>query len=140
MIQRQRRTKASDDFFEKVYSVVRSIPEGRVSTYGAIARHLGAGRSARLVGYALGSVTDDMATPCHRVVNRNGELSGSIHFPTPTFMREMLESEGIVFDGDRVDMQRHFWDPGAPDQRAANRTSTKSGRTSKPRRARGSGR
>jgi methylated-DNA-protein-cysteine methyltransferase-like protein len=105
------------DFFERVYEVVRLIPEGRVTTYGAIAAYLGARSSARMVGYALNAVAGDMSIPCHRVVNRNGELSGKLHFATPTFMREMLESEGISFDEERVLMEPHFWDPADPGKR-----------------------
>lgn len=102
------------DFFTRVYAVVLRIPPGRVTTYGAIARHIGAGRSARTVGYALNAAAlqDDM--PCHRVVNRNGELSGKVHFATPTLMRELLEAEGVAFVGERVVMGEHFWDPGPP--------------------------
>jgi methylated-DNA-protein-cysteine methyltransferase-like protein len=104
-------TMAGTDFFERVYDLVRTIPTGRVTTYGAIARHIGAGRSARIVGYALNGVMEDMSIPCHRVVNRNGELSGRMHFPTPTMMRELLESEGVTFVGDRVRMEEHYWEP-----------------------------
>ncbi len=105
--------QTSDDFYRRVHQVTTTIPTGCVTTYGAIARFLGAGMSARMVGYALGQVADDMSIPCHRVVNRNGELSGKMHFPTPTFMRDMLESEGVSFRGEAVDMGRHFWDPAA---------------------------
>lgn len=99
------------DFYERVYDVVREIPEGKVTTYGAIAVCLGAKGSARLVGYALSIVIDDMSIPCHRVVNRSGELSGRTHFAWPTMMREMLESENVKFNGDAVRMDLHFWDP-----------------------------
>lgn len=99
------------DFFQRVYDLVRMIPAGRVTTYGAIARHIGAGRSARIVGYALNGVVEDMSIPCHRVVNRNGELSGRMHFPTPTLMRELLESEGVTFQGESVRMAKHYWEP-----------------------------
>lgn len=99
------------DFFERVYEVVVQIPVGMVTTYGAIARAVGAGRSARMVGYALNGVVDSERIPCHRVVNRNGDLSGRIHFATPTLMRELLEAEGVTFDGDRVRMKEHFWEP-----------------------------
>lgn len=102
------------DFYEEVYKVVASIPTGKVTTYGAIAKHLGAGSSSRLVGHALNAVAEDMSLPCHRVVNRNGELSGKMHFATPTLMQELLESEGIEFIGDTVNMNNHFWDPGIP--------------------------
>ena len=104
----------STDFFLRVHSVVMRIPFGKVTTYGAIARHLGAGRSARTVGYALNAVAENQDIPCHRVVNRNGELSGKTHFATPTLMRELLEEEDVTFNEDRVVMERHFWDPGPP--------------------------
>lgn len=102
------------DFYTRVYAVVMRIPPGKVTTYGAIARHIGAGRSARTVGYALNAapLLDDI--PCHRVVNRNGDLSGKVHFATPTLMRELLEAEGVTFKGERVVMAEHFWDPGPP--------------------------
>jgi len=99
------------DFYHRVYDVVRAIPIGKVTTYGAIARLLGTGRSSRLVGWALNAVADDMSIPCHRVVNRLGELSGKMHFATPTLMRDLLESEGVTFQDERVRMEKHFWDP-----------------------------
>lgn len=102
------------DFYERVYDVVLDIPRGRVTTYGAIARAIGAGKSARTVGYALNAVAGDEQYPCHRVVNRNGDLSGKSHFATPTLMRELLEAEGVTFDGDRVDMNQHLWEPEVP--------------------------
>jgi methylated-DNA-protein-cysteine methyltransferase related protein len=101
------------DLYERIYDIVRAVPVGRVTTYGAIARVIGIGRSSRMVGYALNAVADDMSIPCHRVVNRNGELSGRMHFATPTLMRELLESEEITFVGEAVDMAQHFWDPGS---------------------------
>src|SRR5687768_14515083 len=99
------------DLYERIYDIVRRIPIGSVTSYGAIARCIGIGRSSRMVGYALNAVADDMSIPCHRVVNRNGELSGKMHFATPTLMRELLESENITFVDEAVDMKRHFWDP-----------------------------
>jgi alkylated DNA nucleotide flippase Atl1 len=107
------------DFFDRVWEVVACVPEGRVTTYGHIARHLGLGRSARLVGHALHAVGRAGARrpdlPCHRVVNRSGALSGRLHFETPTMMEECLRAEGVAFleDG-RVDLERHLWDPAAP--------------------------
>ena len=100
-----------NDLYTRIYEIVREIPVGRVTTYGAIARSIGIGRSSRMVGYALNCVVDDMSIPCHRVVNRNGELSGRMHFATPSLMRELLESEEVTFVGDAVDMEKHFWDP-----------------------------
>lgn len=113
------------DFFERVYDIVRRIPEGNVTTYGAIAACLGARSSARMIGYALNAVAGEMSIPCHRVVNRNGELTGRLHFATPTFMREMLESEGISFREDKIIMEQHFWDPAEPGERRAPRSRTK---------------
>ena len=106
----------STDFFQRVYEVVRQIPVGKVTTYGHIAAFLGARSSARMVGFAMNAVThDDRAhdVPAHRVVNRFGALTGRMHFETPFVMRERLESEGVTFVGDCVDMQRHLWEPTA---------------------------
>lgn len=102
---------SSGDFYTRVYDVVRRIPIGRVTTYGAIAAHLGLKSAARTVGYALMASGEDMELPAQRVVNRNGELSGKHHFATPNLMRELLESEGVRFVGDAVDIDNHFWDP-----------------------------
>jgi len=101
------------DFFHRVYEAVRRIPHGKVTTYGAIAELLGMKSSARMIGWALNGVSlrDRTDIPCHRVVNRNGDLSGRMHFETPFVMRERLESEGIGFVGDRVDMSVHLWKP-----------------------------
>lgn len=96
------------EFFKKVYDLVKEIPKGKVTTYGIIAEKLGNKKHARVVGYALNSVVNT-DIPCHRVVNRNGELSGSIHFSTPTLMRELLESENITFIDRNVDMKKHLW-------------------------------
>lgn len=103
----------SDNFFERVYEVTRLIPKGRVSTYGAIARYLGTGRSARMVGWALNSCLGQQPwVPAHRVVNRNGQLTGKIHFPGLNTMRELLESEGLKIVNDTVvDFENLFWDP-----------------------------
>lgn len=101
------------DFYEKVYTVVARIPEGKVTTYGAIARHLGIGGSARMVGWALNKTLEGRVTelPCHRVVNRAGELTGKQWFGGD-IMEQLLRSEGIAFDDlGRVDMTRHFWEP-----------------------------
>lgn len=100
----------TDDFYQRVYKVVESIPKGRVTTYGAIARKLGIASGARMVGYALNNATA-MDIPAHRVVNRNGELTGRIHFPDDT-MRERLQQEGIAFTEEyRVDIEKYFWEP-----------------------------
>ncbi|MCB0712706.1 MAG: MGMT family protein [Ignavibacteriae bacterium] len=100
-----------NDFFHRVYDVVMQIPVGKVTTYGAIAKRIGAGRSARTVGYALNAAANDERIPCHRVVNRNGELSGKVHFVPPSRMRELLEEEGVTFKGEAVVMEEHFWNP-----------------------------
>lgn len=106
---------SGEDFFARVYAVVAAIPPGRVTTYGAIARHLGTARSARAVGWALRAVArsaDPLALPCHRVVSRTGALTGRLHFETPGAMEERLRSEGVRFDAEgRVDLTRHFWSP-----------------------------
>ncbi|GAB1372071.1 MGMT family protein [Candidatus Kapaibacterium sp.] len=99
------------DFFKSVYDVVARIPYGRVTTYGAIAEHLGMKSSARMVGWALNADRYNLNMPYHRVVNRNGELSGSRYFPKPGMMRQLLESEGVTFVGDAVDIKKFIWIP-----------------------------
>ena len=103
---------SKQSYFDLVYFVTQQIPKGRVSTYGAIADYLSLG-SARMVGWALNkSFTSDNPVPAHRVVNRKGELSGRVHFPTPTMMQELLENEGIDVENDRVvSFKDKFWDP-----------------------------
>jgi methylated-DNA-protein-cysteine methyltransferase-like protein len=103
-----------NSFFERVYTVVRQVPHGRVTTFGAIARFLGTGRSARMVGWALNNChTSWPPVPAQRVVNRMGLLSGKQHFPTPTLMEELLESEGVeVKENCVVRFNELFWDPG----------------------------
>ncbi len=101
-------------FFEKVYEVARQIPYGRVTSYGAIARYLGTGRSARMVGWAMNGSIKNGDVPAHRVVNRKGLLSGKHHFGGTSLMQQLLENEGIeVVDDQVVDFQKHFWDPSA---------------------------
>ena len=104
--------RESNDFYEAVYELVRLIPYGRVTSYGAIARYLGASRSARMVGSALkAGLTDDL--PAHRVVNRNGQLSGKHQFPADRPMAASLRAEGIPVAEDQVqDFETYFWDPG----------------------------
>ena len=101
------------DFFKDVFEVVELIPKGRVTSYGAIARYLGATRSSRLVGWAMNaSHSSDRSIPAHRVVNRNGMLTGKMHFPSPTAMQERLETEGIKIVNDQIqNFEKHFWDP-----------------------------
>src|SRR5687767_5737135 len=98
------------DFYQQVYELVKKIPPGKVTTYGHIARALGNRGKARTVGYALHAVSDN-SIPCHRVVNRNGELTGSVHFATTSLMRELLESENIEFKNSSVNMKKHLWVP-----------------------------
>ncbi len=103
--------KENEDFFDKVYSLVEKIPFGKVTTYGHIARILGIKSSARMVGWALNSAKTRNDLPFHRVVNRNGELTGKRYFATPTLMRELLEAEGVQFKDDAVRMDLHLWIP-----------------------------
>jgi methylated-DNA-protein-cysteine methyltransferase-like protein len=100
-------------FYEQVYQVVRLIPNGRVSSYGAIAAYLGTRGSSRMVGYAMNaSHTAYPPVPAHRVVNRNGMLTGKFHFGSPNLMQQLLENEGIAVQNDRVlDFKKIFWDP-----------------------------
>lgn len=102
-------------FYERVFDVVRLIPYGRVSTYGAIATFLGARSSSRLVGWAMNvSHGVQPKVPAHRVVNRNGILSGKAHFSTPSRMQELLESEGIEVVNDEIlNFNEIFWDPSS---------------------------
>lgn len=99
-------------FFDKVYEIARQIPYGRVTSYGAIAKYLGAVRSARMVGYAMnGSGGKDV--PAHRVVNRKGLLTGKYHFDGTNLMEQLLESEGVVVKENQIqNFDTVFWDPG----------------------------
>ena len=102
-------------FFERVWAVVAQIPPGCVTTYGDIAEHLGRREAARTVGWALNEAVGS-GLPCHRVVNRNGVLTGKRHFETPRVMAERLRSEGVTFEGpDRVALDEHRWRPGSPE-------------------------
>jgi len=100
-------------FFDRVYDITRLIPYGRVTSYGAIARYLGSGQSARMVGWALNaSHAGSGFIPAHRVVNRNGLLSGKHHFGNSSTMRQLLENEGLIVEDDRViNFREKFWDP-----------------------------
>ena len=104
---------AENDFFNQVWEVVRQIPKGRVSSYGAIAAALGLRSGARMVGWAMNSShAVHPPVPAHRVVNRKGQLSGKNHFATATQMQELLEKEGIRITNDQIlDFEKHFWDP-----------------------------
>jgi methylated-DNA-protein-cysteine methyltransferase-like protein len=100
-------------FFERVYEVTRLIPYGRITSYGAIASFIGSPGASRMVGWALNSChTLDDLIPAHRVVNRIGVLTGKHHFRHPDLMKELLESEGVKVENDRVvEFSRLFWDP-----------------------------
>jgi methylated-DNA-protein-cysteine methyltransferase related protein len=105
--------KENDNFFERVYEITCKIPSGRVTTYGAIARYIGAPGASRMVGWALNSChSQESFIPAHRVVNRNGLLTGKHHFRHPDLMQELLESEGIQVINDQVvNFKTLFWDP-----------------------------
>lgn len=111
--EKPRDTTRKNSFFEDVYAVVRLIPKGRVTTFGAIANYLGTKSSARMVGWAMnGAHQVTPAVPAHRVVNRNGMLSGKAHFATPTQMEELLLKEKIKVEEDTVvNFETLFWDP-----------------------------
>ena len=102
----------NDNFFERVYEIVRQIPEGKVTSDGAIAKALGAARSARMVGWAMNASHNLEDVPAHRVVNRIGMLSGKHHFEGTNLMQQLLESEGIqVVNNQIVDFKKYFWEP-----------------------------
>jgi methylated-DNA-protein-cysteine methyltransferase related protein len=103
----------NENFFEQVYEVTRLIPYGRVTNYGAIAKYLGSAQSSRMVGWALNSCHNQPdIIPAHRVVNRNGFLTGKVHFGGPTIMQQLLENEGVRIKDDKVlDFNKLFWDP-----------------------------
>jgi methylated-DNA-protein-cysteine methyltransferase related protein len=105
--------KGQDNFFEKVYAVVRLIPHGRVTSYGAIAEYLGTRGSARMVGWAMNASHTEVANiPAHRVVNRVGLLTGKHHFGGPDVMKQLLESEGIKVRKDKIRrFEKVFWNP-----------------------------
>lgn len=105
----------NEGFFERVYDVVRKIPKGRVTSYGAIGEYLGAKGAARMVGWAMNSAHNVFPpVPAHRVVNRKGLLTGKHHFTYETQMEELLESEGVmVFNNQVKDFKKHYWVPSA---------------------------
>jgi methylated-DNA-protein-cysteine methyltransferase-like protein len=106
------RTMSNENFFERVYTVAREIPYGKVTSYGAIAKALGTARSARMVGWAMNASHNRDDVPAHRVVNRNGLLTGKFHFEGTNLMQQLLESEGIeVVENQIVDFEKHFWEP-----------------------------
>jgi methylated-DNA-protein-cysteine methyltransferase-like protein len=106
-------TPKTKDFFQNVFDVVRLIPKGRVTSYGAIAKYIGTGGSSRMVGWAMNASHGvKPKVPAHRVVNRNGMLTGKAHFETPTKMQELLEKEKIKVQNETVlDFKNLFWDP-----------------------------
>lgn len=100
------------NYFDLVYQVVREIPKGRVTSYGAIANYLGLKSGARMVGYAMNAAHSMPDVPAQRVVNRLGLLTGKHHFETPTRMQELLEADGVVVKDDKVqNFEQVFWDP-----------------------------
>jgi methylated-DNA-protein-cysteine methyltransferase-like protein len=104
--------KADLNFFESVYAVVRQIPKGRVTSYGAIANYLSVKQASRMVGWAMNASHEMLDVPAHRVVNRNGQLTGKHHFPGENLMEEMLRSEGHQIINDQiVNFKNVFWDP-----------------------------
>jgi methylated-DNA-protein-cysteine methyltransferase-like protein len=105
--------KTDDNFFDRVFAVVKKIPRGRVTNYGAIAEYIGTGLSSRMVGWAMhSSQVSKSPVPAHRVVNRNGLLTGKHHFASPVLMQELLEAEGVNVVDDKVqDFKKIFWDP-----------------------------
>lgn len=105
--------QSMSDFYDKVYEVVRLIPPGRVTSYGAIAAYLGTAQSSRMVGWAMNNAGLQVPyVPAHRVINRNGLLTGKRYFGTSTAMQELLEAEGIqVIEDQIVDFEKHFWNP-----------------------------
>lgn len=106
--------RKDSSFFEAVFDVVRQIPKGKITSYGAIAAALGARSSARMVGWAMNNAHSiQPEVPAHRVVNRQGLLTGKMHFGDPGTMQSLLEKEGIKVVDDQVqDFEKKFWDPG----------------------------
>jgi methylated-DNA-protein-cysteine methyltransferase related protein len=115
------------NFFDTVFAIARKIPKGRVTSYGAIAEYAGTRLSARMVGWAMNAAgSASPPVPAHRVVNRNGMLTGKHHFPTPTAMEERLRAEGVEVKDDKVVRFRElYWDPSAPEEKM---TSKKAGK------------
>jgi methylated-DNA-protein-cysteine methyltransferase-like protein len=106
-------SKTNSDFFNQVFQVVRLIPKGKVTSYGAIANYLGSKSSSRVVGYAMNAAhTQKEYVPAHRVLNRNGQLTGKHHFSNPFLMQELIEKEKIEVVNDTVvNLKKHYWDP-----------------------------
>lgn len=105
-------SEKNKDFFDLTYQVCREIPKGRVTSYGAIAKYLGAARGARMVGWAMNNAHSMPGIPAHRVVNRNGQLTGKMHFSPPEAMEELLKQEGIKVKNDTIiNFKEVYWDP-----------------------------
>ena len=105
-------TSNNDNFFERVYEIVRQIPVGKVTSYGAIAKALGTARSARMVGWAMNASHNLEDVPAHRVVNRKGLLTGKHHFEGANLMQQLLENEGIIIKENQIlDLEKHYWAP-----------------------------
>lgn len=106
-------TTKTTDFFELIYAVAREIPVGKVTSYGAIANYLGTKSGARMVGWAMNNAHHQANyVPAHRVVNRNGQLTGKHHFETPFLMQQLLEKEGLKIENDQIiDFKKCFWNP-----------------------------
>ena len=101
-----------DNFYHKVYAIVRQIPEGKVITYGTIGKYLVSAKSARMVGWALNKCPNDV--PAHRVVNQKGLLTGKIHFEGITLMQQLLENEGLVIKNNQIiDLEKYLWEPSS---------------------------
>ncbi|MBT3543075.1 MGMT family protein [Flavobacteriaceae bacterium] len=101
-----------DSFFLKVYGVVKQIPEGKVTTYGAIARYLGSPQSSRMVGWAMNASHSNSEVPAHRVVNRKGLLTGKHHFGGGNIMEQLLGNEGVKVEQNQIqNLEHYFWDP-----------------------------
>jgi|TARA_B110000046_G_scaffold90948_1_gene98877 methylated-DNA-protein-cysteine methyltransferase-like protein len=101
-----------DSFFLKVYSVVKLIPEGKITTYGAIARYLGSPKSSRMVGWAMNASHFNLEVPAHRVVNRKGLLTGKHHFGGGNIMEQLLKNEGVKVEQNQIqNLNYYFWDP-----------------------------
>ena len=110
-------------FFETVFRIARTIPRGRVTSYGAIADASGLKLTGRMVGWAMNAAGNAKpAVPAHRVVNSKGELSGRSHFATPTLMQELLEQEGVIVKEDKIEnFKAVFWDPGQPSKKSSKK-------------------
>jgi methylated-DNA-protein-cysteine methyltransferase related protein len=113
VVEKVKSTVKEFSFFQDVFDVVRQIPKGKVTSYGAIAAYLGTKLSARMVGWAMNAAhTAKPKVPAQRVVNRNGMLTGKYHFGTPTLMEELLKKDGVTVKKDTVvDFKKRFWDP-----------------------------